>query len=123
MGEKLVADTRSVTAVEGTKATLTFRLNKPVVGATLVPTPRAKPATQEATEPAAPEPLALKVDPNDPSAYAVTLDMKQSQTFRLHLTDDHGRTNKQPPELALNVLPNRPPELKLLTPGHDVDAS
>jgi len=49
--------------------------------------------------------------------------MRQSQSFRLHLADDRGRENKQPPELVLNVLPNRPPELKLTFPSRDVDVS
>ena len=68
-------------------------------------------------------PLELKPDPSDPSLYSVAVDMKQSQSFRLHLTDEQGRRNKQQPELALNVLPNRAPELKLEFPSRDVDVS
>ena len=118
MEEKVVEDTRSVTAVEGTKATLTFRLNKPVTGARLVPSPRGQSATQES-----PQPVELKADPSDPSVYHASLDMRQSQSFKLHLTDDRGRQNKQPAELALNVTQNRPPELKMEFPGRDVDVS
>jgi len=39
LAEKVLEDTRSITAVEGTRATLTFRLNKPVAEARLVPKP------------------------------------------------------------------------------------
>src|SRR5207247_9219967 len=93
--ERLVEDTRSVTAVEGTKATLSFRLNKPVKEARLVPSD---------AKPQAVEPVALSVDASDPSLYTVAFDLKDSRRFRLQLLDERGRHNKQPaPELALNV--------------------
>ena len=118
MEEKVVEDTRSVTAVEGTKATLTFRLNKAVTDAKLIPADRGQSTTKES-----PQSLTLTADRSDPAVYHLSLDMRQSQSFKLHLTDDRGRQNKQPPELALNVTPNRPPELKLEFPGRDVDVS
>ncbi|MGB7160924.1 MAG: hypothetical protein WBD40_22875 [Tepidisphaeraceae bacterium] len=118
LAEKVVEDTRTVTAVEGTRATLTFRLNKPVKDAQLVAAGAG--GKDPATKPA---PLPLVVDPNDPSVYTVAVDMKQSQRFQLNLTDVDGRTNKHPPELTLNVTPNRPPDLKLAWPGRDIDVS
>jgi hypothetical protein len=115
MGQTKVEDTRSVTAVEGTKATLTFKLNKPVKEARLDP--------KGAADPAKAPPIDLKPDPADPSVYTATLDMRQSQKYQLHLVDDQKRTSKEPAELAINVTPNRPPDLKLEFPGHDVDVS
>ena len=121
MNEAVVEDTRSVTAVEGTRATLTFHLNKPVADATLVP---GQPRQSTEGAPAAPAvPVKLSADPSDPSVYTVSLDLAQSQRYRLHLKDDQGRANKQPPELVVNVTPNRPPDLKLEWPGRDVDVS
>ncbi|HEX8324698.1 MAG TPA: hypothetical protein VF595_12395 [Tepidisphaeraceae bacterium] len=121
LAEKRVEDVRSVTAVEGTKATLTLRLNKPVKQATLLPTSR--PSANDPT-PAAGPPIQLTPDPSQPDLYTATIDFKQSQTLRLQLTDGDGRQNKQPSaELAINVNANRPPELKPVTPGRDVDVS
>ncbi|CAA9374027.1 MAG: hypothetical protein AVDCRST_MAG64-153, partial [uncultured Phycisphaerae bacterium] len=121
--EKVVEDTRSVTAVEGTKATLTFRLNKAVSQATLVPGTPRNPATNPAEPAAAPQPVTLTADPTDPSVYTATIDMKQSAQYRLQLTDDAGRESKRPAELAVNVVANRPPDLKLDFPAKDVDVS
>src|SRR3712207_3923853 len=111
MEEKVVEDTRSVTAVEGTKATLTFRLNKPVAEATLVPREK-KPEAEagdkapEVAAPAgAPAPVALSRDSSDPGVYHVSVDLNQSQAYRLQLKDEQGRQNKQQPELVLNVVP------------------
>ncbi|HEV2292705.1 MAG TPA: hypothetical protein VGR35_02555 [Tepidisphaeraceae bacterium] len=115
--EKLVEDTRAITAVEGTRATLTFRLNKPVAQATLVPVVGGKDATTR------PAPLPLVVDPSDPSVYTLALDMTQSQRYALDLVDADGRKPKQTSELTLNVTPNRPPDLKLAFPGRDIDVS
>jgi hypothetical protein len=119
LAEKLVEDTRAVTAVEGTRATLTFRLNKPVKDAQLVPA-TARGGKDPTTKPS---PVPLVVDPNDPSVYTVALDMRQSQRFALDLIDADGRKAKQPAELTLNVTPNQPPELKLAWPGKDIDVS
>jgi hypothetical protein len=118
LAEKVVEDTRAVTAVEGTKATLTFRLNKPVKDAQLV---AAGSGDKGATTKPAPVPLV--VDPNDPSVYTVALDMLRSQRFALDLVDADGRKPKQATEFTLNVTPNQPPQLKLAWPGKDIDVS
>jgi hypothetical protein len=117
MADKLVQDVRSISAVEGTRATLVFQLNKPVTQATLLP--RA-PATQPSDASAA---IELAADPNDPTKFSMTMDLQQSQTFKLRLVDGDGRKNKHETELAINVKPNRPPTLKPLWPGRDVDVS
>ncbi len=119
--EKKVEDVRSITAVEGSTVKLELRLNKPVTEAVLTPTPRpSKPG--ETVVPSAP--IKLMPDANDPNLYTTSIDMKQSQLLRLRLIDAEGRENKQPAsELTLNVNPNRPPEMKPVTPGRDVDVS
>lgn len=123
LAEKVVEDTRSITAVEGTKATVTFRLNKPVKQAVLVQRDAKLQAAGASTAPA-PSPVKLSVDRSDPSLYTASFHLEQSQSFRLQLVDEQGRANKQPaPELALNVTVNRPPDLKLEAPGRDVDVS
>ncbi len=122
MAEKVVEDTRSVTAVEGTNATFTFRLNKQVKQAALEP--KVRPSTNPADAVAQQtEPVKLAVDPKDPTVYTATFDMKQSQRFQLDLLDDAGRKMKQPAELVLNVVPNKPPEVQVTWPGHDAEAS
>jgi hypothetical protein len=118
LAEKLVEDTRAVTAVEGTKATLTFRLNKSVKDAQLV---AAGSGDKGATT--RPAPVPLVVDPKDPTVYTVALDMLRSQRFALDLVDADGRKAKQPTEFTLNVTPNQPPQLKLAWPGKDIDVS
>ncbi|HVS71918.1 MAG TPA: hypothetical protein VHQ47_11740 [Phycisphaerae bacterium] len=119
--EKTIEDTRSVTAVEGTKATLSFHLNKPVAEATLAPNPRGAAATQPAAT--LPAPVALTVDPKDPTLYTVSLDMKKSEQFKLELVDADHRANREPALVTLNVTQNKPPDLKMVFPGHDVDVS
>lgn len=123
--ERLIEDTRSVTAVEGTQATFSFRLNKPVADAKLLPhDAAAKDKSRTASSGAAsPGAVTLAADAEDPNVYTVALDLKQSKRFRLQLVDAQGRRNKEQPELVVNVTQNRPPELKLQWPGRDVDVS
>src|SRR5688500_1084018 len=80
LDEKLVEDTRSVTAVEGTKARFTFRLNKPVAEARLAP---AGAAAKDAPRLGAVASVTLTADPADPSVYTLSMDLKQSERFRL----------------------------------------
>jgi hypothetical protein len=128
MAETVVEDTRSITAVEGTKLTLIMRLNKPVAEARLVPNTRGSPndqATAEAasTEAASKDSLMLAADPVDANTYTTSLVLAQSRRYRLQLIDAEGRTNKLPPEFVINVTPNRPPDVKLEAPARDVQIS
>jgi hypothetical protein len=122
--EKLVEDMRSVTAVEGTQARFTFRLNKPVAEARLVANSTPKAANDAAAPPTtAPAALALTADAADPGLYTLVMELTESRRFRLQLVDAQGRRNKEPPELVVTVTQNRPPDLKLEWPGRDVDVS
>jgi hypothetical protein len=119
MPTALVEDTRSVSAVQGTRLTLICRLNKPVATATLSPSDE-KVATEKT---ASAKGLTLAADPADPDVFALTLDLQSSFRCRLHLVDHEGRRNRQPPEFVINVRPNRAPEVKAIAPARDIQAS
>ncbi|MEX2187193.1 MAG: DUF4175 family protein, partial [Pirellulales bacterium] len=110
--EKLVQDVRRVSAVEGTRLTLACELNKPVAKAELIET-----ADGEAP------PIALAAVDGKPGTYAATMTLDRSRRFELRLVDEQGRANRAKAEFVVNVLPNRPPDLKLIAPAKDVEAS
>ena len=98
-----IRDTRRVSAVEGTRLTYTLQLNKPVASAKFI--------GQDAT-------LALATQSN---SLALLNDFTLTKTARysLELVDADGRTNKNPTEFSIVVLPDRPPEVKLDFPRGD----
>ncbi|HJT34627.1 MAG TPA: hypothetical protein VJ783_21535 [Pirellulales bacterium] len=108
LAERLIEDVRTVSAVEGTELTLICRLNKPVASATL---------TQKNGEP-----IVLAAT-DDESVYQATLPCDHSRRLQLQLVDAEGRRNKTPAEFIIDVLPNKPPDLKLAFPGHDIEVS
>ena len=108
LAERLIEDVRTVSAVEGTELTLICRLNKPVASATL---------TQKNGEP-----ISLAAT-DDESVYQVKIPCDRSRRLQLQLVDAEGRRNKTPAEFVINVLPNKPPDLKLAFPGHDIEVS
>jgi hypothetical protein len=103
--EKAIADTRRVSAVEGTLLDYTFFLNKPVATAKLI-------AKDKST-------VALTADTNRASVYQVHLALEQNRQFELELVDDAGRTNKVPPQFVIEALRNCTPELKFAFPRGD----
>jgi hypothetical protein len=107
--EKTIEDTRQVAVVEGSKVTLRFTLNKPVVSA------RLSPKTGIA--------LALTVDVTDPNVLTASITASQSERYELHLADAQGRTNKMPPRFVIDVHKNLPAEIKPVFPNRDVVAS
>ena len=107
--ERLVQDKRNLSAVEGTELTLICRLNKPVAEAGLIDREDNR--------------LELTADPDEPTVYKLTMKLVQSRRFELRLVDAAGRPNKQPPKFVINVLPNKPPDLKLVQPSRDVQVS
>jgi len=109
LAEKTVPDTRRVSAVEGSHVDLLFRLNKPVKAAKLV----AKDGKE----------LTLTVDPEKPVARLNNFPILASQSYAVQLEDAEGRANKAQAQFAIEALPNRKPELKLLTPRGDVRVS
>ncbi len=107
--EKLIENAFEVTMVEGAKVTVKCRVNKALKSAVLVSKSGEK--------------TPLIVDPKDPTKYAVTLSPPSSQRYRLELTDDHDRINRDPDEYRIEIVPNRPPRFELAFPGKDVRVS
>jgi hypothetical protein len=107
--ERLVQDVRTVSVVEGTRVTLICNLNKPVKSATLT----AKGG----------EPIALAAAAGKRPVYQVTLTAEKSQRLKLELIDEAGRKNVEQSEIAINVVPNKPPTLKLVQPVKDLEVS
>jgi hypothetical protein len=103
--DKTIADTRRVSAAEGSKLDMTFQLNKPVKSAKLV-------AKDGSTIP-------LNVEDGQPATRLSDFPITVSQTYELKLEDAEGRTNKVPAQLFVEALPNRRPELKFVTPRGD----
>jgi len=107
--EKVIQNTRQVSAVEGSQIFMTFTLNKAVTDAQLVP--------KEGSA------LSLTVNAEDPNIYTTSITAKQNQRYELHLVDAQGLTNKIPPRFVIDVHKNLPPELKPVFPNRDVVAS
>ncbi|MEO6741903.1 MAG: hypothetical protein ABIP20_16790 [Chthoniobacteraceae bacterium] len=103
--DKTIADTRRVSAVQGSVLDVSFQLNKPVQSAQLV----AKDGTV----------VTLNVDPSRAVAELKDFPVKKSATWELMLKDADGRANKLAATFTLDALPNRRPELKIVTPKGD----
>ncbi len=95
--------------VEGSKVTLTFKLNKPVTTAQLVPKDG--------------DALNLTVDTNNPTIFTTLIEPQESLRYNLKLVDSDGRANKAPPRFVINVVKNLPPNIKLKFPNRDIEAS
>jgi len=106
-----IEDTRRVSAVEGTQMAINLQLNKPVASASLVPKDGKAP------------PIALTTDPARAVAHIAGFPLTTSQAYELRLVDGDGRANKVPDLFVFDVVPNRPPELKLAAPRGDVRPS
>jgi hypothetical protein len=107
---KTAEDIRHVTAVEGTRLSLFFRLNKDVASAKLV---------DEKGQEVALAPLAAPGAP----VYSAAFTLADSHRYRVQLVDREGRKNKLSADLGVNVTRNRPPTIAMSQPGHDVRVS
>ena len=110
--EKQIADTRRVTAVEGTLLDWSLQLNKPVVSAKLIPRGNSEQAE-----------IPLVTATNLARASLAKLPLEASGTYELQLVDADGRTNKTAPQFVIEVQPNRPPQLKFVSPRGDQKVS
>ncbi len=99
----VIEDVRQVTAVEGSKLTLAFRLNKEVAEARLIESGGEK--------------IELKQHPKNATIYRTSWTLADSRRFKLQLVDREGRGNRLPAEIVVNVTPNRPPTIKFERPG------
>jgi hypothetical protein len=100
---QVIRDTYRVSAVEGTRLTYTLQLNEAVVRA------RFLGLGETLTLTAATNPLASLND----------FRLTHSAHYTLELVDAAGRTNQVPAEFYLQVLPDRPPEVKVDFPHGD----
>lgn len=107
--ERLIQDVRTISVVEGATLTVLCYLNKAVASATL--------AEKEG------ETISLTAAEGDAPLYQATILCEKSGRYQVQLTDDRGRRNQTPSEIVINVLPNRPPDLKLAFPARDVEVS
>lgn len=107
--ERSLPDTRRVTAVQGTRLEFQLQLNKPVVSAMLVSTGNLA--------------IALSSGNAASNQFRFQQTLERSFRARLLLTDEAGRTNPVPELFVVEVFTNRAPELKLLAPRGDSQAS
>jgi hypothetical protein len=106
---KVVQDVRHISAVEGTRLTLEFRINKPIADAQLIRDDGDK--------------AVLAHDGKDDTLYRATGTLTESHRYKLQLRDREGRANRFPEEIVVSVTPNRPPNIKLERPARDVEVS
>lgn len=111
LAPKRIENTRRLSAVEGSRCTLTLQLNKPVARAQFV----AKGDISET--------IPLVVASNSPVATLTGLLLETNRTYLLQLVDADGRTNKLPAQFVVDVLKNREPELKVASPRGDTRPS
>ena len=111
LAPKRIENTRRISAVEGSRCTLTLQLNKPVARAQFV-------AKGDAGET-----IPLVVASNSPVATLAGLLLETNRTYLLQLVDADGRTNKLPAQFVVDVLKNREPELKIASPRGDTRPS
>lgn len=107
--EQRLENALTTAVIEGSQVTITCRVNKPLVSAALV--------SQSA------ERLSLRATDGDTRLWSVSLAPRESVRWRLELTDDRGRQNRDPEEFRIEVLPNRPPHIEIAFPGRDVRVS
>jgi hypothetical protein len=98
-----ILDTHRVSAVEGARLTYTLELNKPVARARLIGKEQS---------------ISLAVQSNAVAALN-DFTLTNSARYSLELVDAAGRTNKTPVEFVLQVLPDRPPDVKIAFPRGD----
>lgn len=108
---KRFENVRTLSAVEGSRLDLGLQLNKPVKSARLIHSRHAGVA------------VLLRVGTNTPAASIEGMPLTLSGTYRVELRDSDGRTNKVPFELAVTVLTNQTPQIKLVWPRGDLRPS
>ncbi|MCH8829606.1 MAG: hypothetical protein IID45_08520, partial [Planctomycetes bacterium] len=106
---KTVSDALRVSFVQGSRCQLKCKFNKSGITARLVDVRKRA--------------ISLNIGPDGARVGVVELMPRKSVRYRLELVDSAGRRNRFPPEIVIDVLPNRRPRLKLTFPGKDVRVS
>jgi hypothetical protein len=99
--DKTISNTRRVSIVDGAQIRWSLKLNKPVVSAEWI---------DENGQSAL-----LEGNPQNPTEYSIRNTPTESMRYRLKLTDAEGRSEKTTEEFVVKVIPNREPELKLIS--------
>ena len=108
---KHIENTRRLSAVEGSRLDLAVQFNKPVASARLIARNKERSV------------LTLAPGTNGALALLKQFPLTASQSYELQLVDAEGRTNKTPAQFVIEVLKNRPPELRLASPHGDLRPS
>ena len=111
--DKVINNTRRLTAVEGTGLTFDFQFNKPLTSAVL----KARDGGGED--------IPLRQLADGSPRFQLLRDFSESGEFRyeLHLEDADERTNRFPSLYVFNVLENAAPALKFEAPAGDIEVS
>jgi hypothetical protein len=99
--DKTISNTRRVSIVDGAQIRWSLKLNKPVVSAEWID------ENGQST--------LLEGNPQNPTEYSIRNTPMESMRYRLKLTDAQGRSEKTAEEFVVKIIPNREPELKLIS--------
>ncbi len=103
--DRKVEDTRRISAVEGTHLEYSFQFNKPISQALLVDLYG--------------DSIALEAANPERTRFTTSLVLKDSLRWSLKLKDDAERSNADPPDIRIDALPNKRPELAINFPKGD----
>ena len=105
LSDRVIKDTRRITAVEGTELTYRLLLNKPIVDGSLDGRKGGV--------------VNLEADPTQANVYLARFSLAESDTYELNLQDAEGRTNKAAVDFVIQTQQNRKAVLKLKSPAGD----
>ena len=99
--DKTISNTRRVSIVDGAQIRWSLKLNKPVVSAEWID------ENGQST--------LLEENPQNPKELTILNAPTESMRYRLKLTDSEGRSEKTAEEFVVKIIPNRAPDLKLIS--------
>lgn len=103
--DRSIEDTLRISAIEGTQLSYAFNTNKRIATAYL----QGKDGQRIDLSTANDTDLQLRLDTT----------IVKSATYTLHLQDEAGRSNVYPPDIRVEAIPNKRPNLRLQTPKGD----
>lgn len=103
---QLLENATAVTVIEGSQVRLECRVNKPL----------ARVELRNDKDDVA---ISFVADGQNPLTYVAQWSPERSRKWQLMLTDADGRTNRDPLDFQIDVVPNRRPDLKPVFPGQD----
>jgi len=67
--------------------------------------------------------LPLAIDPADAARAAATITLTEDTFYTIHISDEHGYTNKQIVSRTITALPDRAPVIRFTEPGREITAA